>query len=35
MQGIQEQMGWELDEMAIDDILKVEVRNQEVVVHRK
>ena len=35
MQEIQEQMGWNSDEMAIDDILKVEVGNQEVVVHRK
>lgn len=35
MREIQEQMGWNSDEMAIDDILKVEVGNQEVVVHRK
>ena len=32
---IQEQMGWNSDEMAIDDILKVEVGNQEVIVQRK
>ena len=35
MREIQEQMRWNSDEMAIDDILKVEVGNQEVVVHRK
>ena len=35
MREIQEQMGWNSDEMAIDDILKVEVGNHEVVVHRK
>ena len=35
MREIQEQMGWNSDEMAIDNILKVEVGNQEVVVQRK
>ena len=35
MREIQKQMGWNSDEMAIDDILKVEVGNQEVVVQRK
>ena len=35
MREIQEQMGWNSDEMAIDDLLKVEVGNQEVVAQRK
>ena len=35
LQEIREQMRLKSDEMAIDDILKVEVGNQEVVVHRK
>lgn len=35
MREIQEQMGWNSDEMAIGNSLKVEVGNQEVVVQRK
>lgn len=35
MREIQERLGWNSDEMAIDDILKVEVGNQEVIDQRK